>query len=181
MLSAANPALDLLILELVLHSKSVGILGLVLRILPPGRRGLEDDVLAHGGGVARWSGSVLGRLPELGPCLALGDPRVDHLAVLDQPDAPRRLDFLAVVVDVVLDHGGAAVLVLDLLWRREVRGDLVDVLVVSPIVPGDGTGWLATGWNNIRRGRVKGVEILATEGQVSAYFAWLDILLVVVL
>jgi len=118
MLAVADTALDLLVLELVLHGLGVGVLALVLRILAPVGRGLEDDILAHRGGVGGGAVAVLGARAELGPTLALSDTRVDDLTVGDEADPPCRLDLLVLVVVVVLDDGGAAVLVGDLLRGR---------------------------------------------------------------
>lgn len=46
MLAIANSALDLLVLELVLHRLRVDILALILGVLTPRYTGPEDDVLA---------------------------------------------------------------------------------------------------------------------------------------
>lgn len=46
MFAVANTALDLLVLQLVLHRLRVGVLALVLGILAPVDAGSEDDVLA---------------------------------------------------------------------------------------------------------------------------------------
>lgn len=134
MLAVADTTLDLLVLELVLHGLGVGVLVLVLGILAPVDGGLEDDVLADRSRVGRGAGAILGAAAELGPGLALGYPRVDHLAVGDEADSPGRLDFLALVVDPVLDDGRAAVFVVDLLGGRELEGGLVEIFVVSPVV-----------------------------------------------
>lgn len=134
MLAVTDTALDLLVLELVLHGDGVGVLGLVAGVLAPVNRGLEDDVLADRGGVRRRAGAVPARLPELGPRLPLRHPWVHHLAVLDQPDPPRRLDLLPVLVVAVLDHRRASVLVGYLLRRREVLWGLVEILIVGPVV-----------------------------------------------
>ena len=136
MLAVANTALDLLVLELVLHGLGVGVLVLVLGVLAPVDAGLEDDVLADRRGVWGRALGVLCAEPELAPRFALRHARVDHLAVGDEADPPCGLDFLAIVVDLVLDDGGAAVLVGDLLRGRELEGCLVEVLVVGPVVSG---------------------------------------------
>lgn len=138
MLAVADTALDLLVLELVLHGLGVGVLALVLGVLAPVGRRPEDDVLADGGGVGGRAHGVLGGGAKLGPRLALGHAGVDDLAVGDVADAPCGLDLLAVVVVAVLDDGGAAVLVLDLLHRRQVdrrRCRVLEILIVRPVVP----------------------------------------------
>ncbi len=135
MLAVADTALDLLVLELVLHGLGVGVLGLVLCILAPVDRRLEDDVLAHRCRVGRGTGGILGALSEFGPRLAVGHSRVHDLAVGDKADPPRRLDLLPVVVVSVLDDGCAAVLVGDLLGRRQIGRRGLVLLIVRPIVP----------------------------------------------
>ncbi len=136
MLAVADTALDLLVLELVLHALRVRVLALVLGLLAPVRAGLEDDVLADGRGVGRRSRGVGGAQAEFRPRLALGDAGVDDLAVRDEADPPRRLDLLAILVEAVLDDGCCSVLVLNLLDGGELDGRLVEVLVVGPVVPG---------------------------------------------
>lgn len=138
MLAVADAALDLLVLELVLHGHGVGVGLLVLGVLAPVGRGAEDDVLADRGGVVGRAEGVLLRGAELGPALALGHARVDDLLVRDEADAAGRLDFLAVFVVAVLDHGGGAVFVGDLLDGGEFRDRLVKVLVVGPVVSDGG-------------------------------------------
>lgn len=135
MLAVADTALDFFVLELVLHSLSVGVLALVFGLLLPVDRGAEDDVLADGGGIGGWARGVLSRGAELRPCLALRHQRAHHLAMGDVPDAPRRFDLLAVLIVAVLNDGRAAVFVLDLLGRRQVVGRLLNVLVIRPVVP----------------------------------------------
>lgn len=60
MLAVADTALDLLVLELVLHALGVGVLALVLGLLLPVGRGAEDDVLAHRRGVGHGAQGVAG-------------------------------------------------------------------------------------------------------------------------
>lgn len=135
MLAVADTALDLLVLQLVLHGLGVGVLALVLGVLAPVEGRLEDDVLADRGGVGGRTGAVLGAKAELGPRLAVGDAGVDDLAVGDVADASCSLDLLAVVVQAVLDDGRAAILVGDLLGGREFGGGLLELVIVGPIVP----------------------------------------------
>ena len=135
MLAVANTALDLLVLQLVLHGLGVGVLALVLGFLAPVEGRLEDDVLADGGGVGGRAGTILGAEAELGPRLAIGDAGVDDLAVGDVADASCGLDLLAVVVQAVLDDGRAAILVGDFLGGREFGGGLLELVIVGPVVP----------------------------------------------
>lgn len=130
----ADAALDLLVLELVLHALGVGVLALVLGLLLPVGRGPEDDVLADRGGVGRGPRGVAAREAKLGPLLALGDARVDDLAVGDEADAAGGLDGLAVLVEAVGDDGLCAVAVLDGLIAGEGGAwDLFVVVVVGPV------------------------------------------------
>ena len=135
MLAVANAALDLLVLELVLHGLGVGVLALVLGVLAPVEGRLEDDVLADGGGIGGRASAVLGAKAELGPRLAVRDTGVHHLAVRDVADASCSLDLLAIVVQPVLDDGRAAILVGDLLGGREFGGGLLELVIVGPVVP----------------------------------------------
>lgn len=135
MLAVTDTALDLLVLQLVLHLLRVRVLGLVLGILAPVDAGPEDDVLADGRRVMGRAGAVLCALAELAPGLAVGDARVDGLGVRDVADAARRLHSLALVIVAIGDGGLGAVLVGDGLGRREVGGCLLDVVVVGPVVP----------------------------------------------
>lgn len=133
MLSVADSALDLLVLELVLHSVGVGVLALVLLVLAPVGRGAEDDVLADRGCVRCRARAVLGRQAKLLPLLALGHARVHHLAVRRQPHPARRLDLLALVVEAPADDGLGAVLVDDGLGvGQPLGGSVIDVVVVGP-------------------------------------------------
>lgn len=134
MLARADTALDLGALELVLHALGVGVVLLLLGLLLPVGRGPEDDVFADGRGVAGWAGRVVGRQAELGPLLALGDARVDDLAVGDEADAPCRLDRLALVIQAVGDDGLGAVAVLDgLVWGQSGGDGLVVLIVIGPV------------------------------------------------
>lgn len=137
MLAVADTAFDLLVPELVLHGLGVRVVGLVLGLAAPVDAGAEDDVLADGGGVGDGARGVLGRVAELGPCLALGHARVDDLAAHDVADPPRCLHLLSGIVEAVLDDGPGAVLVLDLLGRREIvgGGGLLELVIVGPVVP----------------------------------------------
>ena len=135
MLAVADTALDLLVLELVLHALRVRVLALVLGLLAPVRAGLEDDVLADGRGIRHRSGRVRGAQAEFRPRLALGDAGVDDLLVGDEADSPRRLDLQAILVEAVLDDRCCSVLILHLLDGWELDRRLVEVLVVGPVVP----------------------------------------------
>jgi hypothetical protein len=134
MLAVTDTTLDGLVLELVLHGVGGGVLGLVLGVLLPVGRQAEDDVLADRRRVALRARLVVGRQAELGPRLALGHARVDHLAVRHQANAPRRLHLLAVLIVAVRDARLGAVLVLDRLGGRQLgRGGLVELVVVGPV------------------------------------------------
>lgn len=135
-LAVADPALDLLILELVLHGDSVRVGRLVLGVLAPRGRGPEDNVLADRGCVRGRPSAVRGRRAELGPRLALGHARVHNLTDLGEPDTPRRLYLLSLLVQPVGDDCLRAILVGDGLWGRKLGQDLVDVLVIRPVVSG---------------------------------------------
>lgn len=151
MLPIADPALDLLILQLLLQTAlihpaiSAGscraircpILPFtprssVLRILLPRHAGPEHDILAH----ARRVEARPRRVPlfeaELGPRAALGDTGVDGLADDGRADAPCRTDLFAGVVEGVRHDGFGAVFV-----RRDgLRGEgggVVEFFVVGPV------------------------------------------------
>lgn len=134
-LAVTDTALDLLVAQLVLHGLGVGVRLLVLCVLAPVGAGPEDDVLANRRRVRHGARAILGAVAELGPCLAVRHPRVHPLRVRRVPHPPGRLDLLVVLVDVVGDNGLGAVLVAERLRRRELRGDLVDVIIVGPVVP----------------------------------------------
>ena len=133
MLSTADTALDLLVLELVLEL--VLLVALLLCVLAPVHARAEDDVLADRRGIRCRAGNVLLTQTELAPCLAVGDSRVDGLLVCDVADAARGLDFLAVLVDSVRDYGLGSILVRDGLGGWELCGCLLDIIIVGPIVP----------------------------------------------
>jgi hypothetical protein len=133
MLAVADTALDLLVLELVLHGLGIGVGRLVLGVFAPVDAWSEDDVLADRGGVRGRAVGVLGAEAELAPGLAVGDARVDRLGVRGVADAARRLDLLALVVVAEEDDGLGAVLVGNGLWGWEVGGRLLDVIVVGPV------------------------------------------------
>lgn len=134
MLAVTDTTLDRLVLELVLHGVGLSVLGLVLGVLLPVGREAEDDVLADRGRVALGALLVVGRQAKLAPCLALGDARVDDLAVRHEADSPGGLDLLAILVVAVGDGGLGAVLVLDGLGRGQLGlGGLVEIIVIRPI------------------------------------------------
>jgi hypothetical protein len=97
MLSGTDTALDLLVLELVLHAALLRLL--LLRVLAPVDGWLEDDVLADGGGVHGWPWLVLLGETEFAPALALSDARADDLLHDSCANPPGRLDLLALVID----------------------------------------------------------------------------------
>lgn len=134
MLAVADTALDLLVLQLVLHRLRVGVLALVLGILAPVDTGPEDDVLADSCRIC-GAGAILCTFPKLAPRLAIGDARIDRLRVCDVADPPGRLYFLALVVVAIGDGGLGAVLVRDGLRRRQVGYRLLDIVIVGPVVP----------------------------------------------
>lgn len=133
MLSAANPTLDLLVLELVLHAALLAASLLLLRSLHlPVHARPENNVLAHGGCFKRGSRRVALFQTELGPRSALCDLRVDLLADNGRFDASRHFHFLVVIVESVRHHRLCAVFVRCHLLRWERRG-VVELLVVSPV------------------------------------------------
>lgn len=111
MLSIANTALDLLVLELVLHLLSVGVLALVLGVLAPVDAGSEDDILADRRRIRGRACAILCALAKLGPRLSVGDARIHGLGVSYVSDAARRLDLLPLVVISKCDDGLCAILV----------------------------------------------------------------------
>lgn len=146
MLAVTDTALDLLVAQLVLHGLGVGVRLLVLRVLAPVGAGPEDDVLAHRRRVGHGARAVLGAVAELGPRLAVRHAGVHPLRVRRVPNPPGRLDLLVVLVDVVGDDGLGAVLVAERLGGRQLRGDLVDVIIVGPVVPWEAASvWGALG------------------------------------
>lgn len=133
MLSAANTALDLLVLELILDAAllAAGLLLLLGLGLPVDARS-EHDVLADGGGVERGTGSVALLQAELVPGASLGDPGVHMLADDGGFDAAGHLDLLVVIVEAVRDHGLGSIFVRRHLLRGE-SGGVIELLVVGPV------------------------------------------------
>lgn len=135
MLAIADTALDLLVLELVLHGLGVRVGALLLGILAPGDAGSEDDVLADGGGIGGRSRGIFGAQAELGPRFPVGDAGVDCLGLGDIADPTSGLYFLALIVVSECDDGLGTIFIRDGLGRRKIRRDLLDVVVVGPVVP----------------------------------------------
>lgn len=135
MLSAANTALDLLVLELVLHGLCVGVVALVLGILAPVDAGSEDDVLANRRRVGSRAVAILTTGAKLGPGLAVGNARVDGLGVRDVADAARRLHLLPLVVEAECDDCLGSIFIGNSLRGRQLGAGLLDIVVVGPIVP----------------------------------------------
>lgn len=135
MLAIADTALDLLVLELVLHGLGVRVGALLLGILAPGDAGSEDDVLADGGGIGGRSRGIFGAQTELGPRFPVGDAGVDCLGLGDIADPTSGLYFLALIVVSECDDGLGTIFIRDGLGRRKVRRDLLNVIVVGPVVP----------------------------------------------
>ena len=145
MLSAADTALDLLVLELLLQSLLAGIGAGVLLVLAPVDAGAEDDVLTHGGGVGGRALGVLDALAELGPCFAVGDAGVHGLGMCGVADATSGLDLVAGIVVAEGDDGLCAVLVGNGLGRGEIGAGLLVVVVVGPILPFGGVSYRSRG------------------------------------
>lgn len=130
MLSVTDPALDLLILQLLLHAVLVRLL--LFRIRLPVDARPEDDVLAHARGLERRAGGLALLEAEFGPALALGDARVDVLLDDGGAYSAGGLDFFAVVVEAVRYYCSGAVFVGGyLLWGE--GGGIVEFFVVGPV------------------------------------------------
>lgn len=111
MLAAANTTLDLLVLELVLHTALLRVLLILDGLGPPVRAGAEDHVLANGGGVEGGARRVALLEAELGPRPALGHLWVDVFADYGGLDPAGDLYFLVVIVEAVGDDRLGAVFV----------------------------------------------------------------------
>ena len=120
--SAADPALDLRVLEHVLLSVD---LALVLGARLPVRRRAEHDVLCHAGRVGLRAERLALLLPEFGPVFPFGDARVHDLLDGDLLDAAGCLDFFAVFADRPCYDGLGSVFVLGDLLGGERDGVLV--------------------------------------------------------
>lgn len=133
MLSGTDTALDLLVLELVLHATLLAaiLLGLLGLCLPVGAR-TENDVLADGGGVERGTSGVALFVAKLGPGSAFSDLGVHIFADNGGLDASGDLNLLVIVVEAVRDDGLGAIFVGNDLLRGE-SGGVVKFLVVGPV------------------------------------------------
>ena len=118
MLSVADTTLDLLVLQLVLHALSIGVVGLILGILAPVNAGSKDDVLADRGGIMGRTGTVFCASAKLAPCFAVGNARVHSLGVCGHANTARGLDFLTLVIVPECDGCLCAVFVRDGLRGR---------------------------------------------------------------
>lgn len=132
-LATADTALDLLVLELILHAAllSTGLL-LLLGLRLPVHAGPEGDILAHGCRVEGRTRGVTLLEPELRPPPPLRDARVHVFLDYRGFDPSGHLDFLAVVVEAVRDDRFRAILVRRDLLRGE-RGRVVKLLVIGPV------------------------------------------------
>lgn len=137
MLPVTDPTLDLLVLQLILHTALVRLLLLGIR-LPVDARS-EQDVLADGGRVEGWTLGVPFLQPEFRPCFAFGDPWVDVLLHDRRADSSRGFHFFAVVVEAVGYDGFGAVFVGGDLLGRE-GGGVVEFFVVGPVFAAVGGG-----------------------------------------
>lgn len=131
MLAIANPALDLLILQLRLDAILLGLL--LLAVLLPRHARPEDDVLADGGRIEARPGGVAFFEAELGPGAAFGDAGVDGFFDDGGADAAGGFDLFAVVVEAVGDVSFGAVFVGGDLGRGEGVG-VVEFFVVGPVL-----------------------------------------------
>lgn len=132
-LPAANPTLDLLVLELILHAALLATLLLCLRRLRlPVHARPEDDVLTHRGRLERWTRDVTLLVAEFRPRSPLCYLWVDILADNRCLDPSRHFDLLAVFIESVRHHRLRAVFVRGHLLGWERRG-VVELLVVSPV------------------------------------------------
>jgi len=124
MVSLANTALDLCVLELRLLLRFVALI--FVAGFPVGD-GAEGDVFGDGDGVCLWAGGLALFLSEFRPLLSFGDAGVYDLLYDGLLDAPCCLVFLAVFADAVGDYGFGAVFVLDDLlgWEGGEGGLLV--------------------------------------------------------
>lgn len=134
MFAIANTALDLLVLELVLHGLGVGIVALVLGILAPVDAGAEDDVLTNRRRVRSRAVAILCAGAKLRPRLSVSDAGIDLFGVCRVADSAGRLHFLTAVVVAVCDDGLGSILVRDGLRGRELGVGLLDIVVVGPVL-----------------------------------------------
>ena len=143
MLPIANPALDLLILQDLLHSlirafrpgHGAGLLLHFLaaaQILLPRHAGAENDVLAYTCRLEGGSFTVPFLQTEFCPTAPFGDAGVDDFADDSGADAARGLDFFAGIVEAVGHNGPGAVLVGGDLRTRE-DGGIIELFVVGPV------------------------------------------------
>jgi len=109
MLPVTDTALHLLILQLVLHASSLGLL--LLSIFAPVCAWSENDVLSHRRSISCRSGSVLRREAKLSPLLALCNSGVHNLADGGEPYPAGGLDLFTVIVQRIGDYCLGAILV----------------------------------------------------------------------
>lgn len=132
-LATANTTLDLLVLQLILHTALLATVLLRLsRLKLPVDAGPENNVLTHGGRIERRSGRVALLQTELGPGPPLRDLRVDMFAHNGRFDPAGHLHLLAFVVESVGDDRLRAIFVGRDLLRGE-SGGVVELLVVGPV------------------------------------------------
>ena len=122
MVSLANTALDLCVLELGLLLRFVALI--FVAGFPVGY-GAEGDVLGDGDGVCLWACGLALFLSEFRPLLSFSDAWVYDLLYDGLLDAPCLLVFLAVVAPAEGDDGFGSVFVLDDLLWWELVGDLL--------------------------------------------------------
>lgn len=133
MFAAANPTLDLLILELALERVGLAafLLGLFGLRLPVHARS-ENEVLAHRCRVKRGTRRVTLFQAEFRPRLSFCDCGVDVFLDHGRADLARGLHLLAVIIKAVSHHRLRAVLIRRYLLRWKRRG-LIKLLVVRPV------------------------------------------------
>lgn len=130
--AAANTALDLLVLELILDTSLLTDFLCLLGLRLPVHTWSEDDVLADGGGVERRTRSMALLETELRPCPPLCDLRVYVLLHNSGSDPTGDLDLLAFIVEAVGNDGLCAIFVGGDLLRGE-AGGVIELLVVGPV------------------------------------------------
>jgi hypothetical protein len=148
MLPITDTTFDLLVLQLILHTSSLGLL--LLGVLTPVCARSENDVLTAnllgskfsiGKGdhepntccIGSRSSAILGREPKLRPLFPLRNSWIHNLLMYREPDSASSLDLLAIIVPSPADYGLSTILICSGGIGGELCDSVVELFVISPV------------------------------------------------
>ena len=136
MLSVTDTALNLLILQLVLHASSLGLL--LLSILAPVCAWTENDILSNRGSISCRAGPILRREAKFSPLLALSNSWIYDLTDSGESYPAGSLDLFAIIIQRIGNYCLGAIFVCSGSIGREAGRNsdgIIKVFIIGPVWP----------------------------------------------